>query len=377
MPASTPVPTILLSTLCLSVFSTMIACSDTASAPPTLTRDAAGPGVEDPDGRSGTDGGLSDAPTRISGATEVTDIVGVGRLAYFTGVEPGGEGAIFEVSTAQPNAIVLCKAGANRTLSALAAVPNDAHTTSALYAIRRDPDTGKSAIVKTTPAAHGGACEVVAEIHPHGFFTELAKVGDSLVYLGAEKVMKLPLAGGGEGDLVTSPASFIGDFAASGSIGFVVDTAAPAPAGARIARFTLGGAIETFVTVTSPQESGHEVIAGKVVWAEKGPSAGDFVFKSADATAPLPVTPTTVVASNFGIGSVLGFCRPNAGNPAELAVSAFNATSIDYHLVGSSSRPSRLLGTLASVQSPLGCALTENAVFAIDPDDKHVFWFPR
>lgn len=359
-----------------------LACSDsTSSGPGTSATDGGssegGGGGGDgggggADGASPDGGGGTGAVTYVGGGTGVTDLVGSGETAYFTGVEGGGQSAILSATTTTAGVGVLCKAGANRVLSALAI---DGTT---LYAIRRDPATGDAAVVKTTTTGTGAACEDVAAISA-GFLTELTKVGDSLVYLGPEKVMRLPVAGGTESELLTTGATgFVGDFAASGTTGFVVDTStAGGPPGARLVRFTAGGAGETFVSVNSPSDSGHEIVGGKVVWAERGPTAGDFVFKTADATAPLPISPATLVTSNFGIGSLLLFCRPNAASPTELAVAAYNTEVTDYHLVGSSSQASRKLASVSSLLTPIACTLTTGAIWSIDPTDKRVFWVAR
>ncbi|MFO0734644.1 MAG: hypothetical protein U0270_02130 [Labilithrix sp.] len=50
--------------------------------------------------------------------------------------------------------------------------------------------------MKTTTSGTGAACDEVGTIDA-GSLTELVKIGDSLVYLGPEKVMRLP-AGGSE-----------------------------------------------------------------------------------------------------------------------------------------------------------------------------------
>ncbi|MFO0734272.1 MAG: hypothetical protein U0270_00260 [Labilithrix sp.] len=356
----------------------LLACSDSSSGSSSSGSSGVDGGSTSSGGTSsGTSSGSSSGTSggtgvinHLSGPTEVTDILGDGETAYFTGVEASGEGAIFSASaTAGPS--VLCKAGAKRTITAIAV---DGTT---LYGIRREPDTGLSAIVKTTTTGVGAACEEVGAIEPNQL-TELVKVGDSLVYLGVVKVMRMPLTGGAPTELLTTAASgFIGDFASAGATGFVVDTSTAATPGARIARFTLGGAIETFVSVDSPSTSGHEIIGGKVVWAEPGPNAGDFVFKSADVAAALPPAPTPVVTSNFGIGSVLQFCRPNVSSPTELAVAAANSEAVDYHLIGSSSQPSRKLASISTSLGGGACALTTGAIWGVDPNDKRVFWASR
>lgn len=316
-----------------------------------------------------SEGGGLGVVTHVSAATEATDIVGSGDTAYFAGVEAGGEGAIFSAKTTMPAATVLCKAGANRVLSALAI---DGAT---LYAIRPEPATGKAVIVKTTTSGTGAACEEIATITANPL-TELAKVAGSLVYLGAEKVMRVPVAGGAESELLTTAATgFVGDFAALGTMGFVVDTSTAGTPGARLVRFKLDGSSETYTTFDSPQDSAYEVLgANVVVWATPGPNVGDFVFKQALATAPLAsIAPTTVVTSNFGIGSVLRFCRTDATYPSDLAVASFDAQTVAYHQVGFAFGPTRKLASLDSVMSPDACALATGALWGIDPTDKRVF----
>lgn len=348
-----------------------LSCSDSTPSGPGTSPADGGINSSNDGGASADGSGGTGTVTYVGGGTGVTDIIGSGDTAYFTGLEGGGEGAILSAKAGTAGVGVLCKAGANRTLTALAI---DGTT---LYAIRRDQTSGDSAVVKTTTNGTGAPCDQVAAITVNSL-TELTKVGDSLVYNGPEKVMRLPIAGGTESEILTTAATgFIGDFAASGATGFVVDTSTGGTPGARIARFTAAGGGETFVSVNSPQESAHEVVGGKVVWAERGPNAGDHVFKSADATASLPIAPATVVTSNFGIGSILVFCRPNAASPTELAVAASNGEATGYHLVGSSAQPSRKLASVSSTLTPIACALTSTAVWSIDPTDKRVFWVAR
>lgn len=329
-------------------------------------------------GGDGTTPAAGDGGITKVGTSEAKDIVGTGGLVFFDGVTDGEASILAATTSTAPR--TLCKAGANKEITALAV--KGGATDGTVFAIQHDPATGASAIVKASVTATGGACEQVGKITTDPL-TELAIVGNSLVYLGNGKVLALPIAGGTEAEVMQSAGTgLIGDFGASGDFGFVVDTSTAATPGARIVRFKIGAGNESMVSVDSPQDSAYEVnvAGGFLSYAVHTANAGELTIRTLRAADPVPQTPADTVTVDYGTGAVLTFCRNSGPASDRVAVTATSENTIRFNLTKlSGPSPSREVTKIESFFPAAPCLLTTggssvDSIWAIDPTDKHVFW---